>query len=167
MGWNCLSIPKCQPLKFADAEVNSPTRYNGCNYLSMLELKLINVSNRWPWDHLRYIPRTLHTVRAFLYSVVVRWWSIIPIYFRVTSLQWRHDECDGVSNHRRLDCLLSQRKHQSSASLAFVRGIHWWPLDSPHKGPVTRKMFPFGDVIIFTGSRPTIRYLSALTNKWK
>ena len=33
-----------------------------------------------------------------------------------------------------------QRKHQSSASLAFVRGIHRWPVDFPHKGPVTRKM---------------------------
>ena len=34
-----------------------------------------------------------------------------------------------------------QRKHQSSASLAFVRGIHRWPVNSPHKGPVTRKYF--------------------------
>ena len=41
-----------------------------------------------------------------------------------------------------------QRKHQSSASLTFVRGIHRWPMSSPHKGPVTRKMFPFDDVII-------------------
>ena len=32
-----------------------------------------------------------------------------------------------------------QRKHQSSASLAFVRGIHRWPVSSPHKWPVTRK----------------------------
>ena len=32
-----------------------------------------------------------------------------------------------------------QRKHQSSASLAFMRGIHRWPLNSPHEGPVTRK----------------------------
>ena len=39
-----------------------------------------------------------------------------------------------------------QRIHQSSASLAFVRWIHRWPVNSPHKGPVTRKMFPFGDV---------------------
>ena len=39
-----------------------------------------------------------------------------------------------------------QRKHQSSASPAFVRGIHRWPVDSPHKGPVTWKMFPFDDV---------------------
>ena len=42
----------------------------------------------------------------------------------------------------------SQRKHQSFASLAFVRGIHRWPVNSPHKGPVTRKMFPFGDAIM-------------------
>ena len=41
-----------------------------------------------------------------------------------------------------------QRKHQSSASLAFVRGIHRGPVNSPHKWPVTRKMFPFHDVIM-------------------
>ena len=40
-----------------------------------------------------------------------------------------------------------QRKHQSSAPLAFVRGIHQWPVNSPHKGPSTRKMFQFDDVI--------------------
>ena len=41
-----------------------------------------------------------------------------------------------------------QRKHQSSASLAFVSGIHRWPANSPHKRPLTRKMFPFDDVIM-------------------
>ena len=41
-----------------------------------------------------------------------------------------------------------QRKHQSFASLAFVWGIHRWPVNSPHKGAVTRKMFPFDDVIM-------------------
>ena len=41
-----------------------------------------------------------------------------------------------------------QRKHQSSASLAFVRGIHRLPVNCPHKGPVTREMFPFDDVIM-------------------
>ena len=39
------------------------------------------------------------------------------------------------------------RKHQGSVSLAFVRGIHRWP---PHKWPVTRKFFPFDDVIMLT-----------------
>ena len=41
-----------------------------------------------------------------------------------------------------------QRKHQSSASLAFVREIHRGPVNSPHKWPVTRKMFQFDDVIM-------------------
>ena len=41
-----------------------------------------------------------------------------------------------------------QRKHKSSASLPFVQGIHRWPVNSPHKWPVTRKTFPFDDVIM-------------------
>ena len=61
---------------------------------------------------------------------------------------------DSVSNHQPRDCLLNrlfgrkQRKHQSPVSLAFVRGIHRGPVNSPHKWPVTRKMFTFGDVIM-------------------
>ena len=55
-----------------------------------------------------------------------------------------------------------QRKHQSSASLAFVRGIHRWPVNSLHKWPVTRKMFPFDDVImtynLSSGSSNTTDY---------
>ena len=42
-----------------------------------------------------------------------------------------------------------QRKHQSSTSLAFVWGIHRWAVNSLHKLPVMRKMFPFDDVIMF------------------
>ena len=41
-----------------------------------------------------------------------------------------------------------QRKHQRSASLPYVRGIQQWPMNSPHKWPITRKMFPFDDVIM-------------------
>ena len=73
----------------------------------------------------------------------------------VSALQWRHNGRNVVSNHRRsIVCSAvcsgaDRRKHQRSASLAFVRGIHRWPVNSPHKGPVTRKMFPFDDVIMF------------------
>ena len=67
-------------------------------------------------------------------------------------LHWRQNGHDGVSSHQSLDCLLKRlqikRKHQSSASLAFVRGIHRWPRNSPHKGPITRKTFPFDDAIM-------------------
>ena len=44
-----------------------------------------------------------------------------------------------------------QSKHQSSASLAFVWGIHRGPVNSPLKWPVTRKMLPFDDVIMSMG----------------
>ena len=71
------------------------------------------------------------------------------------SLRWRHNGRYGISNHH-LAIVYStvysgadHRKHQSSASLAFVRRIHRWPVNSPHKWPVTRKMFPFDDVIMF------------------
>ena len=50
-----------------------------------------------------------------------------------------------------------QRKHQSSASLAFVQGIHRGPVNSPHKWPVTRKMFPFDDVIMHREDHDLIR----------
>ena len=46
-----------------------------------------------------------------------------------------------------------ERKHQISASLAVLRGIHRWPVNAPHKGPVTRKMFPFDDVIMVPHNR--------------
>ena len=41
-----------------------------------------------------------------------------------------------------------QGRHQRSASLAFVRGIHRWPVGSAHKVPVTRKILPIDDVIM-------------------
>ena len=41
-----------------------------------------------------------------------------------------------------------ERKHHTSASLAFVWGIHRSPVNSPHKWPVMREMFPFDDVIM-------------------
>ena len=44
-----------------------------------------------------------------------------------------------------------QRKYQSPVSLGFVRGIHRSPVNSPHKWPVTRKMFSFDDVIMVDG----------------
>ena len=58
---------------------------------------------------------------------------------------------------------VNQRKHQSSASLAFVREIHRGPVNFPHKWPGTRKMFPFDDVIMDNG-RTTHRGSKFQTN---
>ena len=82
-------------------------------------------------------------------------------YVKVLPLLWRHNGRGSVSNHQPhyclLNCLFRRRsKHQSSASLAFVRGIHRGPVNSPHKWPVTWKMFPFDDVIM------SIRYYSTM-----
>ena len=52
----------------------------------------------------------------------------------------------------------NQRKHQRSASLAFVRGIHRWPVNSSHKWPVMRKMFPFNDVIMQMSPRDELLF---------
>ena len=89
-------------------------------------------------------------ISCALFTVSSRVQYIMIIAF-AWALQWRHDERDGVVNHQPHDCLLNhldQRKHQSSVSLAFMGGIHRWRVNSPHKGPLTRKMFPLDDVIM-------------------
>ena len=50
-----------------------------------------------------------------------------------------------------------QRKYQSSASLAFVRGIHRWPVNSAHKWPVTREKFLVDDVMNKTQAMYKVR----------
>ena len=98
----------------------------------------------------------------FLTLLASPWWLQIHrrlsrSHFTCTgTLQWRHNERDGASNHQPHDCLLSRlfRCRLKKASKldrrhwGFVRGTHRWPVNPPHKGPVTRKMFPFDDVIM-------------------
>ena len=81
--------------------------------------------------HLRYIPVIMH----LHYNDVI----MGAIASQITSLTmvYSTDYSDA-----------DQRIHQSSASLAFVRGIHRGPVISPYKWPVTRKMFPFDDGIM-------------------
>ena len=57
-----------------------------------------------------------------------------------------------------------QRKHQSSASLAFMQGIHWWPVNPPHKWPVTRKIFLFDDFIM--SFEDWVFYLQVRNETW-
>ena len=74
------------------------------------------------------------------------------------AIRWCHNGRESVSNQQPHDCLLNRlfsrrsKKHQSSAPLAFVRGIRRGPVNSPHKLPVTRKMLPFDDVIMLLKS---------------
>ena len=74
--------------------------------------------------------------------------------FLDTALQWRHNEPDGVSNHQVRHCLLNRLFRRWSNKTSNFRvtglcsGIHRWPVNFPHKWPVTRKMFPFHDAIM-------------------
>ena len=67
---------------------------------------------------------------------------------------WRNNDHDGVSNHQPHGCLLNRllRRRSKKTSKLRVTGLCVWkspgPVNSPHKGPVTRKMFPFDDVIM-------------------
>ena len=82
-------------------------------------------------------------------------------YYEITSpcnttLLWLHNGRDGVLNHQPHDCLLNRLfRHRSKKTSKIrvtgvcFRGIHWWPVNSPHKWQVTRKIFPFDDVIMF------------------
>ena len=93
--------------------------------------------------------------------------GLLSIY----SLQWRHNQRDGVSNHHVMMVYLTvssstdQKKHQSSASSAFVWGIHGWLENSLHKGSITRKSFPFDDVIMLDVLAPEVWSHNALLLK--
>ena len=71
------------------------------------------------------------------------------IHFSDITMSSMASEITGVSIVYTVVCSDAiQRIHQSSASLAFVREIHQWPVYSPHKRPITWKMVPFDDVFM-------------------
>ena len=79
-------------------------------------------------------------------------------HFVTETLQWRYNEHDGVSNHQPSDCLVMRlfRCRSKKTSKLRVTGLfdgNWWPVNSPHKWPVTWKMFPFVDVFMFGSLR--------------
>ena len=89
-----------------------------------------------------------------------RFWSLNSMVISLTmktviseTLQWRHNGRDSVSNHQPHDCLLNRlfrRRSEKTSKLrvtGVVRGIQRGSVNSPHKWPVKRKMFPFDDVI--------------------
>ena len=67
-------------------------------------------------------------------------------------LQWRNNDRDGVSNHQPHNCLLNRLLRSMETSKLRLTGLwegnYRWPVNFPHKWPVTRKMFPFDDVIV-------------------
>ena len=102
-----------------------------------------------------YVAYTLHpfNIKTMFQDTILCWsWHLlIFIMWSSIQLQWRHNERDGVSNHRHIDCLLNSlfRCRIKKTSKAWVTVFSENPPEySPHKGPVKRKMFPFADVIM-------------------
>ena len=80
--------------------------------------------------------RCIHTAYG---AISLLWRQMVVIASQITSLAIAYSTIYSD---------VDQRKHQSSASLAFMRGIHRWPVNSQHKWPITRKMFPFDDLFM-------------------
>ena len=86
----------------------------------------------------------------YLGTLVETGLEIFGCHYRDVKMSTMASQITGVSIVCSTVCSdADRRKHQSSASLAFMRRIHRWSVNSPHKRPVTRKMFPFDDVIMF------------------
>ena len=75
---------------------------------------------------------------------------VLKTFITLYALQWRHNGLDGVSNHQPHDCLFGRRSKKTPKIRAtgVCAGNSPGPVNSPHKWPVTRKMFPFDDVIM-------------------
>ena len=85
--------------------------------------------------------------RRITYQLSRQWMSQIGVSW-ANPLHWRHNDHDGVSNHQPHHCLLRRRSKKTSklGVTGLCVGNSPGPVNSPHKGPATRKMFPFDDV---------------------
>ena len=97
---------------------------------------LQRVSTRLALNHQSLMPKFAFIILIVHYNDVI----MGAVASQITSLTIVYSTVDSDAD---------QRKHQSSTSLAFVRGIHQGAVNSPHKWPVTRKMFPFDDIIMY------------------
>ena len=126
-------------------------------------------------DLFRKVANRMYTVTASSFVYLVLWCGTECIWLKKTcyiSINWqcmhvvRNNNVNDHYNDVIMGAIASQitsltivfsivysdadeRKYQSSVSLAFVQGIHRGPVNSPHKWPVTRKMFSFDDVIMW------------------
>ena len=98
-----------------------------------------------------------YTMTVTVNSWKLSWWITSHVLYAVKpvgKLHWRHNDHDGVSNHQPHGCLLNRLFRRRSKKTPKLRitglcaGNSPGPVNSPHKGPVTRKMFPFDDVIM-------------------
>ena len=105
------------------------------------------------WQGILYAALEVDELMAWLYNQT----GYLQAWYRPSSTENHNDVIMGAMEsqitsltivYSIIDSRADQRKHQSPASLVFVRGIHRWPVNSPHKWSVTWKIFPLYDVIM-------------------
>ena len=123
-----------------------------------LQYMLVEKLSRWPVSHQWQCPKSVWvTVRQSLGWLIV---DNSTDFNTPTALRWRHHEHDSVSNHKPHNCLRNRlfRRRSKKTPKHSVTGLCVG--NSPHKWPVTRKMFPFNDVIM---GDPAVTHS---TSKW-
>ena len=117
----------------------------------------------YPAIYIVYIYMHIH-IYSLSWSMYKIWGPFIEAVMSLRThitLQWHHNDHDGVSNRQPHGSLLNRlfRRGSKKTSKPRVTGLcvgnSPGPVNSPHKGPVTRKMFPFDDVIM-KPVKPTI-----------
>ena len=114
--------------------------------------------------------KSMQLYMRIIFTFLTQCGLVMSIYRQTNhqwTLWWRHNGQDGVSNHQHHHCWLSYlfgRRSKKTSKLRVtglcVRGIHRGPVNSPHKWPVTRKMFPFDEVImIFNLTNTHFRFI--------
>ena len=133
----------------------------GCidtNNISIIVSAWMNVTCAWKRaifasDKL-FVTVNGHMISSALYHCTNRNASTISLLYPRTTLLWRHNGHDVVSNHQPHGCLLNRlfRRRPKKTSKLRVTGLcvgnSPGPVNSPHEGPVTRKVFPSDDVIM-------------------
>ena len=126
----------------------------------------ITEKHLWNSNMRKHVPVDCQWIfQASMFDITI---SLLCISGSPGSSQWRHNERNSISNHQPHDCLFNclfkvqiKENLKSYVSLAFEQGIHRWPMNSLHKGPVTQKMFPFDDVIMGTSFCDMLRLTAA------
>ena len=125
-------------------------------FLSFMEVFTIWISSlEGSGTHHSYV------IKYSSHSQVLLSWCMLPHSLQAMpthtvypmTLHWRHNGNDSVSNHQPHHCLLNRLFGRKSKKISKLRitGLCAGPVNSPHKWPVTWKMFPFDDVIMKYG----------------
>ena len=129
------------------------------NDIESSDITEIVATSRANWESENNIDRQPWSVRHFVYHGRIAHYNDVvmgAIACQITSL---------TSVYSTVYSGVDQWKHRSSASLACVRGIHRRSVNSPHKLPVTRKMFPFDDVIMQRDKKSQTAWLLKCANR--